>query len=1399
MGISIFDMSNYTPGGVMNSRLLARGMLLLLLCGMLMGFQKRNGKMGETEGPEFSYITSEQGLDSDECNFVFEDSEGFVWIGTDGGLFRYDGYELLNFEHIVGSSDHKIGRNRYFGMTEGPDKVLWIASSQGVFSYCKKTASIALILKGEKIFNRTISGVRIIIACDTYGKIWMGGTKGVFVYDPEQKGFKHYNAVDGKWMHGIRDILVSASGEVWIATWGDGLFRYQRKADKFEALKIFTHGPLKRQHNTLSALYEDEEGYLWVGTWGDGLYKLDITNPECPEILNWYYIYGDRGESVLPSYIIYDISEDLLGRIWVGTPFGISILEKTLAGQDYAIKNYNYSEENKRLNNNEVKSITRSRSGLMWLATYGGGINKADLRKDRFPLYHIVTTDPFRKSQSVYAFTRDPGDRLLLGIYSLGFGVYDMDTHVFTPYTEIPEYRSLTDLEINTVKNFTWDKNGYLWLGTRYKGLIRYDPDQQDYLAVNRDKDGKTLFKEVFQVRTDLKNNLWSLTNKGLFHIVQEDDAEDCRALSFAPLQADSLKPITSDFSDFVIDRGGYFYLATVDGDLWKSTASIYEPAEELCFEKVSRPVEKNKSINALFVDSRQQLWVGTNNGLEIYDKNAQSYNTHLLSGINNLSVHSMEEDDRGNLLVTSNKGVIYMNVTSDELDHKMFTTRNGLQANFFIKDAIYKDPEGGMYIGGHRGFNYIQPLEIKEEFNPPALTFTRLQNSGRTYFSAERFSKDEPFSIPYDDNIISISFTSLDLRAPENLYYAYRLKGLEEDWKYVSFNNRTATYINLPPGNYTFEVKGTNGSGQWSRNAITLPVYVETAPYLTWWAYVLYILVFLSVMTLIFILYLRKTKAKEALKIENIERVKSERLTQFKLQFFTNLSHELLTPLSILMILSDRDDKEGKKDSEDKKILKRNVQKLNSHIKQMLHFRKAETGNMEIRVQRCDISRLMADIGENYKLLARERDLTFNMNVEEDITAYADADKLEICVNNLLSNAFKYTASPGTVTLRVGTAGYNGNRNLVVEVSDTGKGIPEKELKQIFDRYYRLPSFEKGKEGLGIGLSLVRHMVHIQQGRIEVESEVDKGTCFKMELPIGKERTVFSASREGENLLADAAIGIPEEEKLKDIVEEVEYSGKRILLVEDNEDYLKLVENHLGGFYQVISCTDGKKALDIAHREDIDLIVSDLRIPGMNGADFCKAVKSHVNTSHIPFIIITANTKDQARIQGYGAGADSYFIKPLSLNVLIYRIESLLEKKEKAYQKFNRGQYLEPENIVSTKIDEDFLDKARQVVEDHMSEVDFSVKKFCEEMGMSNSMFYRKIKGILNLTPNEFIKNVRLRRAAQLLADESIHISEVAYMTGFNDLSYFGVCFKKQYGVSPSSYQKSKHHNHPE
>jgi DNA-binding response OmpR family regulator len=536
--------------------------------------------------------------------------------------------------------------------------------------------------------------------------------------------------------------------------------------------------------------------------------------------------------------------------------------------------------------------------------------------------------------------------------------------------------------------------------------------------------------------------------------------------------------------------------------------------------------------------------------------------------------------------------------------------------------------------------------------------------------------------------------------------------------------------------------------------------------------------------------------QAKQELKLEHIERTKSEKLNKFKLQFFTNLSHELLTPLSILLILSEKWSKHGKIPSENiPGIFERNVNKLHQHIKQMLQFRKAESGNMKLNIRKDNLSLVINEVIENYLLIAAEKNISLNMDVPPELIAYFDSEKINICLSNLLSNAFKYTRKGGSICLKVKRFTRENYSWIKISVLDTGVGIPKENLENIFNRFYRLPTNHTHfEDGIGIGLALTKNLVDLQGGFIRVDSIYGEGSTFTMELPVSLSYFRTNPLVGVSQLMDEAKIcnemqerEIPEPENLS--IDR--NSRKTILIVEDNEDFLTLVMMYLKKYYKVITCKNGKDALRIANNHELDMIVSDLMIPKMNGYELCKAVKSTINTSHIPFIIVTARTDDHERLLGYESGVDSYLTKPVNMAVLVSRIESLLKNSEKVHSDFNTGAFLEPNKIEITSIDEDILSRAKETVEKFISDPEFTVKVLCDELAMSNSMLYRKIKGILNITPNDFIKNIRLKRAAQLLEDKNIHISEVAYQTGFNDLSYFGVCFKKLYGVTPTVYQK--------
>lgn len=1337
---------------------------------------------------EYSYISAEQGLDTDECNFSYQDQEGYIWIGTNEGLFRYDGYDILSFDNII--HDNSLSQIKFFDAVEGEDNKVWFATSAGMLSFDKVNNKAEFLIQPQGAGYSLKQGLASL-SRDKSGKIWFGGVAGVFSYDPASQQFQRFlGEYNGKTVRpNVRDLVIDAEGNIWVATWGQGLGLVDQQAGVYKVMKFFDRGPNPSKYNTLFALHIDKKNNLWVGTWDDGLYVLDINDAREPIILDWFGREEKTTNSLIGN-IIYDINEDKNGAIWIGTPYGVSVLQNW-GSANKSFNNYSSAPKKNSLNNNEVRGVFRDHTGIMWLATQGGGINKIKIIDQNYTTYLITPVDSLKKSQSINSFTMDPQNRLLVGVQSLGFGVYDLKRQVFHHFTNFPEYKPLEELNINTVKSFIWDRKGVMWLGTRYRGLIKYDPKTKDYYSISNDFDHDAYsLRTIEKLSLDTNNNLWLISEGNLYHIVQGDGSkfDDFAVHNIAITQMDEDAPRSRPI-DFDIDERGILYLGMSNGEILKSSLSIYEEGE-LTFTKISM-YGHNNMVHSIYTTG-DQLWVGGENGIQRYQiGESDRYIGSYLSEIRNLKISSMVRD-RNRLLALSNRGVVALDIGEEEEGLNILSSDEGLQGNVFIKGALYKN-DNRIFVGGHNGFNVLNTRNLVFDHSEPKVNLISIGSEDREIYNVDQFTEDKPFVVKYNDNAITISFAALDLRNPDDLYYAYKMDGLDDEWNYVSSNNRTATYVNLKPGDYSFMVKSTNARGKWALQHTTLPIYVQTAPYLTWWAYLIYSIILLGILYVIFVMYRRQARAKEDLRIQSVERSKSEKLNQFKLQFFTNLSHELLTPLSVLMIIAQKWRFSASKESEKEvRILNSNVNKLHEHIKQMLHFRKAETGNMILNLQDFSFNHLLEEILENYQVVAADKGVRLDYAVQENISGKMDREKLEMCLNNLLSNAIKYTPKGGLVNLEAIQQEAGGARSLYIKVTDTGRGIPKEHLDKIFNRFYRLSAINHFEDGLGIGLALTQHLIALQGGQIMVDSVEGEGTSFELTIPL---------STTDNSLIPSTQISFPEEEEIESIERrsrkqlnpftDIKYSGKKLLLVEDNPDFLVLMETYLSLYYKVITAQTGTEALELANNNDIDLIVSDLMVPEMDGFELCKKIKSDVNTSHIPFVIVTARTEDQDRLIGYEAGADSYLTKPINFEVLIYRLEALLKSREKVHADFNTGAFLEPKKIVNSSIDEEFLMKAKEIVENNISETEFSVKLLCEDLGMSNSMFYRKIKGILDITPNEFIKNIRLRRAAQLLEEKEINISEVAYMTGFNDLSYFGVCFKKQYGKSPSTFQK--------
>ncbi len=720
---------------------------------------------------------------------------------------------------------------------------------------------------------------------------------------------------------------------------------------------------------------------------------------------------------------------------------------------------------------------------------------------------------------------------------------------------------------------------------------------------------------------------------------------------------------------------------------------------------------------------------------------------------------------------------------------------------NSFMPNSYLKTRSGKILYGGNKGISVFTPYEHLSD-NPRRIRTMVVDVkidgvSSLLEKDNQRFNlRSQTISFDAGDKNIEIDFSSLNYAFPDKIKYAYKMEGVDDDWVYVRGDRQFAFYNQLPKGKRTFYLKTTDTNGLWSNYIAEIQVSKEPAFYETWWAYMFYVVLVILFLYLLYRRMKRRLQLRHELRIAQIDREKSEELVQTKLRYFTNISHDLLTPLTIITCLIDDAEMTNGSRISQLSMIRSNVNKLRRLLQQILDFRKVESGNMKLSVSKGDIVSFIDDVCKvNFAPLIRKKSQTFTFSTEDKhLIAYFDRDKIDKIVSNLLSNACKYTSEGGEIKLVMKSYQEAEHAHLRIQVVDTGEGIAPGDLENIFKRFYTANKGDEG-ESNGIGLSLTKDLVELHHGTIEVESELTKGSTFTIYFPIDKD------SYQEDELITEAppvndkkAAMVFEYEDLGEsgVVEDVQISDNHLLLVEDNEELLYLMEKILSRQYHVLVAKNGQEALDIIKNNEIDIIISDVMMPEMDGLELCRNIKSNLETSHIPIILLTAKNTAEDRIECYNAGADGYISKPFELKILEARINNFIIHKKSKQEEFRTNVEVDIDSLETSSIDKDFLDKVVSVIESNMAEGDFDVVQLADALAVSKSTLYRKMKIATGLSPIEFIRNIRLKHGSQLLKNKSMSIAEIAYECGFSNPKYFATCFKEDFGVTPKEYQKS-------
>jgi signal transduction histidine kinase/ligand-binding sensor domain-containing protein/DNA-binding response OmpR family regulator len=1344
------------------------------------------------------------GLSSDNLKALVQDREGYLWIASDNGLNRFDGYKTTIFKPDF-SREKTFNSVVFTCIAEDKAGNLWLGTDHsGINVFNKRSQEVTIIDRydttGLAILDNSINH----ILCDSKGRIWISMQGGLNLYYPDSRKMVTFSGQSRPGKNNpfgtISYAYEDRSGKILIGTWGNGVYVYDEFKDDFTQILVGTESNPNDTINRVVRILEDRKGNFWFGTWEGGLFKVRLNDYQSLEVLQFYSMNSGNRFSV-SSNIFYSLFEDADGSIWAGTPFGLNLIRNPESNNPDVIL-VETGEGPGNISQNDVFAILCDRSGIIWLATGGGGLNKVDPQLRRIDAYTIPVFSTFRETQSIRSFIVDVDSSLLVGVNGFGFGRYLLKERKFIPYTSLPRFKGLPR-DLNAATCFLLDNEKNLWIGTRYKGLFMVSGTTGsvnhllDYDSVTGDRS-----RMINSIYEDRFGNKWVGTSTGLFKFVKTPDADGYRTYRYLPDEHDPGSIAGDYISAIYEDSESNIWIGTVGGALnrVKNSAGHHAPLQFRHFsvDRDDPRAIRSNIVYAIIEDRQKRLWIGTGTaGLALFHPEDESFSSIITgSSMRGDAVFDIIEESDNLWLTTSNGLIRFSQKGTGEYQTEIFNSEDGLHGNVFIDGAAYKSSDGRIFVGGYYGFNVFRPGDLFSNTFIPPVVVTDIRVSNERVNVYEALAKG--LTLRHDQNSISLEFSALSFSQPLKNNYAYMLEGLDEDWTRTNSDGRLLNYSHIPPGYYTLRLKASNSSDVWNEEPVTLSLRVKPHPARSWWAIVIYSAFLLFVLIAIYYFLINNIKIKQAYEIEKIERKKEENVNQFKFRFFTNISHELLTPLSVLSFsIEDLMAKRGNDDGQ-LGIMQRNVNRVMHLISQLLDFRKVESGSMMPSVSPGRIDTFIEQICTNLKPLEGKKNITVTVNGQVDRPIFFDHDKLDKIVCNLLANAFRYTPENGRILVNYHIYQKNGINWLRLEVIDSGKGIEPENLEHVFERFYQVKSVTGRTFGAGIGLALARNLAENHKGSISVQNEENMGAKFTVDIPVSAEAYDKYEIKFDEIAYQSGNIIVDHDDRLvpieEELTEEVEKDRKKtILIVEDNDDFRILLRKHLSNFYHTLEAENGQVAYDICLNRHPDLVITDMMMPVMNGIELCKKIKNSIETSHIVVILLTARVDEETRYESYLASADSYISKPVDMRTLDIRIESLLAQRAKLIRRYSHQSV--PSTVPGgfSALDEKFLNNIKSIIEAKIMNTELNVLALSKEIGMSTSNLYRKITSLTGMSPVEFIRYIRLQAAAAMMIREGANVSEAASRSGFNDLSYFCKSFKKQFGVSPKKYQKSE------
>jgi len=1303
----------------------------------------------------FRHLSVDDGLPSNSVRGIAQDEVGRIWFAAEGYVSCYDGVRMHNVAVQFGESEKGFLDHYVKDIRCGEDGVLWCATDIGLirYDYVRNTFSriTAVSPQGE-----SISSIVSSIALDRNGTVWCSTFgQGVFSYEPSAGTVRQYTLTSEN--ISIYHIYVDADDNVWAALLEPScpLFRLDRRRDVFIPVVTGYENPQSR--SGVSALCEDSDGNFWLGSWEGGLQKLDRTSG----IVSTYcFTPSDRSSTITHIHSIVEYRD---GELLVGSDYGLTLFD-TSTGKYHT---YEPDESNPNsISDNFVYPLMKDSEGGVWIGTYYKGVNYIAPGSGRFYGNNLAGYTHSGHGHIVSHIIEGPDGTVWMAMDDRGMIHYFPDTGQAVHYMPDAEVSSLS---YHNVHALCFDGTD-LWIGTYTGGINVLNTLTGRFRLLKDDNPSGVDNSSVYSLLKDRNGDIWagSLTGISRYDRSSGHFVLMCR-LSHTPVS-------------LVQDRRGRIWCATLGGGLYRYSPSnsgwVRYRKEDDCDRHII-----SDYVTGIYIDTDERMWVSTREGLCRYDEDSDKFIHVVIPDVTNNDLTALTGDGRS-LWITSSNGLIRF-IPGERA--YVFTKSDGLMSDQYLPNSVMRASDGRIYVGSDNGFSSFYPDRVSTNSYMPPVLITGIRFYGKELEVSEgsvlpkAIQYLDKVTLPRSTKMIGFSFASLSYCVPHKNKYEYMLEGFDRDWIHAG-NTTDVTYTNLPYGTYSFKVRASNNDGVWSEDYTGLTVVLPpplllSIPFTAFYLLLAVVMVWLAVRKV-----LRKSEIRHQQNIERLNREKEQELYESKIEFFSNIAHEIRTPVSLIIAPIEKIKEENLNLSEELKedldVMDRNSHRLLKLVTDLLDFRKMETpGAMQLHIIHSDINELIISVVNGFRKPLRQSGIGLSVSLPNPhLSADVDAEAFTKILGNLLSNAKKYAS--GAVSVECRDSGDGASFELTVK--DDGQGIDSEQIENIFKPFYRV----KGqlKMGTGLGLSIVSSLVESHHGSVYVESSLGEGTSFIVRLPLVQPDVEDTAWTVDEGQIEDYGTPISSGNDRK----------PGLLIVEDNVDLLQFLSRSLSDQFSVFEACGGAAALEILRAEDISFILSDWMMPDMDGAELCRAVRGDSSLSHIPFVMLTARTDEDSKLESMDIGVDAFIEKPFSMAYLRAQIRNLLQIRKVLVQKFSNMPLVPIASVAANPVEEQFLNRMKEIIEQNFSNPDFSVNFLASELCISRSGLFSKIKNVMNVTPNELIQIVRLKKGAELLLENRYMVNEICYMVGFGSPSYFSKCFQKQFGMKPNEFVRS-------